>query len=236
MLVNMNNNNFLAQINITFHDELLLKQALTHRSYINEHGADDVGDNERLEFLGDAVLDFIVGDMLYRRYPNMPEGDLTRLRAALVRTESLAELAQRLQLGLQLRMGKGEEGTGGRDRQTNLCAVFEALVGALYLDQGVEAVKNFAEPYLNSQLEQILNESLDKDARSQLQEWSQAELNLTPLYRTVSATGPDHQKEFLVEVVIGETVAGEGKGRSKQTGAQAAARAALQRVNNGEFP
>ena len=136
MLVNMNNNNFLAQINITFHDELLLKQALTHRSYINEHGADDVGDNERLEFLGDAVLDFIVGDMLYRRYPNMPEGDLTRLRAALVRTESLAELAQRLQLGLQLRMGKGEEGTGGRDRQTNLCAVFEALVGALYLDQG----------------------------------------------------------------------------------------------------
>lgn len=232
----MNNPNMFAQISTLFSDVLLLKQALTHRSYINEHGADDVGDNERLEFLGDAVLDFVVGEMLYRRYPTMPEGDLTRLRAALVRTESLAELAQQLRLGEQLRMGKGEEGTGGRDRQTNLCAAFEALVGALYLDQGIEAVKALAEPYLNSQLEQILNESLDRDARSQLQEWSQAELNLTPVYRTVSATGPDHQKEFLVEVVIGDAVAGQGTGRSKQTGAQAAAREALQRVKNGELP
>jgi ribonuclease III len=232
----MNNSNMLTQISTLFNDVLLFKQALTHRSYINEHGADDVGDNERLEFLGDAVLDFVVGDMLYRRYPTMPEGDLTRLRAALVRTESLADLAQQLRLGEQLRMGRGEEGTGGRDRQTNLCAAFEALVGALYLDQGIEAVKALAEPYLNLQLEQILNESLDRDARSQLQEWSQAELNLTPVYRTVSATGPDHRKEFLVEVVIGDVVAGQGTGRSKQTGAQAAAREALQRVKNGEFP
>lgn len=232
----MTSDNTLIQIDAMFDDELLFKQALTHRSYINEHGTDDVGDNERLEFLGDAVLDFVVGDMLYQRYPTMPEGDLTRLRAALVRTESLAELAQRLRLGEQLRMGKGEESTGGRDRQTNLCAAFEALVGALYLDQGIESVKTFAEPYLNTQLEQILNESLDKDARSQLQEWSQAELNLTPVYRTVSATGPDHQKEFLVEVIIGDAVAGQGTGRSKQTGAQAAARAALHRVKNGEFP
>ncbi|MEZ4666643.1 MAG: ribonuclease III [Anaerolineae bacterium] len=219
-----------------FDNDLLFKQALTHRSYVNEHGVDDVSDNERLEFLGDAVLDFIVGDMLFRRYPDLPEGDLTRMRAALVRTESLANLAQTLQLGQQLRMGKGEEGTGGRDRQTNLCAAFEALVGALYLDQGLDKVVEFTEPYLNAQLEQILSEALDRDARSQLQEWSQAELNLTPMYRTVSASGPDHQKEFNVEVTIGEQIAGQGMGRSKQMGAQAAARAALERIKRGEFP
>ena len=219
-------------INLKFQNALLLTQALTHRSYINEHGAADTGDNERLEFLGDAVLDFLVGEMLYQRYPEMPEGDLTRLRAALVRTESLASLAQQIGLGEELRMGKGEETTGGRERQTNLCAVFEALVGALYLDQGLPAVQDFVIPHLNPLLEQIRTEALDRDARSTLQEWSQAELNLTPIYRTVSASGPDHQKEFLVEVLIGDVVAGQGIGRSKQAGAQAAARSALENMKN----
>src|SRR5262245_25156574 len=143
-------------INLKFQNALLLTQALTHRSYINEHGAADTGDNERLEFLGDAVLDFLVGEMLYQRYPEMPEGDLTRLRAALVRTESLASLAQQMGLGEELRMGKGEETTGGRERQTNLCAAFEALVGALYLDQGLPAVHDFVTPQLNPMLEQII--------------------------------------------------------------------------------
>src|SRR3954470_16487719 len=219
-------------IDLKFQNSLLLKQALTHRSYINEHGATDTGDNERLEFLGDAVLDFLVGDMLYQRYADLPEGDLTRLRAALVRTESLAALAQQMGLGEALRMGKGEETTGGRERQTNLCAVFEAVVGALYLDQGLPAVQEFVIPQLNPMLEQIITAALDRDARSTLQEWSQAELNLTPIYRTVSSSGPDHQKEFLVEVLIGDVVAGQGIGRSKQAGAQAAARSALENINS----
>jgi ribonuclease-3 len=223
-------------INLKFQNALLLTQALTHRSYINEHGATDTGDNERLEFLGDAVLDFLVGEMLYQRYPEMPEGDLTRLRAALVRTESLASLSQQMGLGEELRMGKGEETTGGRERQTNLCAVFEALVGALYLDQGLPAVQEFVMPQLNPLLEQIITAALDRDARSTLQEWSQAELNLTPIYRTVSASGPDHQKEFLVEVLIGDVVAGQGIGRSKQAGAQAAARSALENMKSSNPP
>ena len=231
-----NSSTLIKGIDLNFRDPLLLRQALTHRSYINEHGASDTGDNERLEFLGDAVLDFLVGDMLYQRYTEMPEGDLTRLRAALVRTESLAALAQQLGLGIALRMGKGEENTGGRERQTNLCAAFESVVGALYLDQGLPAVQEFVIPHLNPLLEQIITAALDRDARSSLQEWSQAELNLTPIYRTVSSSGPDHQKEFLVEVLIGETVAGQGIGRSKQSGAQAAARSALDNISNGTFP
>lgn len=225
-----------GRIGLRFRRLELLQQALTHRSYINEHGASEVGDNERLEFLGDAVLDFLVGDMLYQRYPEMPEGALTRLRAALVRTEALGELAANLQLGDMLSMGRGEEGSGGRQRMTNLCAAFESLVGALYLDQGLEAVQAFVRPRLDSLLERVLIEERDKDARSSLQEWSQATLSLTPRYQTISASGPDHLKEFVVEVSIGETIVGRGEGRSKQTAAQAAAREALRRVREGSFP
>ena len=224
-----------TQIGLKFKNGDLLQQALTHRSYINEHGDDSASDNERLEFLGDAVLDFLVGDMLYQRFPDMPEGDLTRLRAALVRTESLAELARNLGLGQALRMGKGEDASGGRERLTNLCATFESVVGALYLDQSLDAVRAFVSPLLDSLLEQILADSRDKDARSRLQEWSQATHNLTPAYRTVSATGPDHQKEFLVEVVIGERGVAHGTGRSKQAAAQAAAREALHLLEKGEL-
>ncbi len=231
-----NASSLVKTIDLEFNNIALLKQALTHRSYINEHGASDTGDNERLEFLGDAVLDFLVGDMLYQRYPDLSEGDLTRLRAALVRTESLAGLSRQMGLGEALRMGKGEENTGGRERLTNLCAAFESLVGALYLDQGLPSVQKFVTPLLDPLLEEILSASLDRDARSSLQEWSQAELNLTPTYRTVSSSGPDHQKEFLVEVVIGDVVAGQGIGRSKQAGAQAAARSALENIKNDNFP
>ena len=223
------------QIGLHFSNADLLQQALTHRSYINEHGDDSASDNERLEFLGDAVLDFLVGDMLYQRFPDMPEGDLTRLRAALVRTESLAELARDLGLGQALRMGNGEESSGGRERLNNLCATFEAVVGALYLDQSLDSVRTFVTPLLDTLLEQILADSRDKDARSRLQEWSQATHNLTPAYRTVSATGPDHQKEFVVEVVIGEHGVAHGTGRSKQAAAQDAAREALRLLEKGEL-
>lgn len=227
-------NDFQTQAGLHFSDQELLQQALTHRSYINEHGAAE-GDNERLEFLGDAVLDFLVGEILFQRFPAMPEGQLTRLRAALVRTESLAQLAREIRLGESLRMGKGEEVSGGRDRINNLCGAFEAVTGALYLDQGLVAVREFMLPRLESLLDQVLEEAIYKDARSRLQEWSQATLNKTPAYRTVSATGPDHEKEFVIEVLIGDKVAGRGVGRSKQIAAQAAARDAMRLVERGEL-
>ncbi len=224
---------FQTENGLHFNDLSLLQQALTHRSYVNEHDENDLSDNERLEFLGDAVLDFISGEMLYRRFPAMPEGDLTRLRAALVRTESLASLAQRCRLGEALRMGKGEEKGGGRERPNNLCGGFEAMIGALYLDQGLEAVKVFVMPQLQERLEQVLAESLDRDARSILQEISQADYNLTPIYRLVAASGPEHEKQFTFEALIGEQVVGSGTGRSKQAASQAAARDALDRLENG---
>lgn len=231
----MNLDQIQSDLRLAFQNPDWLRQALTHRSYVNEHEDWNEGDNERLEFLGDAVLDFVVGDMLFQQFADMPEGDLTRLRAALVRTESLGELARQIRLGKYLRMGKGEEASGGRERLTNLCGAFEALVGAVYLDSGLDAARRFVTPMLNQLLQQILTGSLDKDARSQLQEWSQATHNVTPMYRTVSATGPDHQKEFLVEVVLGEMVAARGAGRSKQAAAQAAAREALRRIQDGEL-
>jgi ribonuclease III len=226
---------FQEQVGLRFADDSLLQQAMTHRSYVNEHDDENLIDNERLEFLGDAVLDFLAGDMLYQRFTKMPEGDLTRLRAALVRTESLARLAQTCHIGETLRMGKGEEASGGRERLNNLCGAYEALIGALYLDKGMDAVRDFVTPPLNELLEQVIAESLDKDARSLLQEWSQAQRNQTPNYRTVSEAGPDHEKEFTVEVLIGDQVAGRGTGRSKQSAAQSAARDALTRIERGEL-
>ncbi len=222
-------------LGVQFKNTDLLVQALTHRSYINEYEGEDIADNERLEFLGDAVIDLVVADMLYRKYPELPEGDLTRLRAALVRTEGLAQLALECRLGDFLLIGKGEANSGGRTRPTNLCRGFEAVVGALYLDQGMGAVRRLILPRMKRLLKRVWEEGLYRDARSDLQEWSQAELNVTPVYRTITASGPDHDKEFLVEARIGEQVAGRGVGRSKQSAAQAAARAALRYLDRGEL-
>jgi ribonuclease-3 len=218
---------------LRFSDPSLLQQALTHRSYVNEHDDASLSDNERLEFLGDAVLDFISGEMLFQRFPQMPEGDLTRLRAALVRTESLALLAQKCRLGEALRMGKGEEKGGGRERPNNLCGGFEAVMGALYLDQGFDAVRVFVIPQLLERLEQVVAESLDRDARSILQEISQAQYNLTPAYRLVESSGPEHEKLFTFEALIGSQIVGRGAGRSKQAASQAAAQNALERLESG---
>jgi ribonuclease III len=228
---------FQAENQLYFDDSALLLQALTHRSYANEHDEADLSDNERLEFLGDAVLDFISGEMLFLRYPEMPEGDLTRLRAALVRTESLAALAINCRVGEVMRMGKGEEKGGGRERLNNLCGAFEAVIGALYLDQGLAAVKTFVIPQLLERLQIVLEESLDKDARSILQEISQAKYNLTPAYRLVEASGPEHEKEFTFEALIGDYAVGRGSGRSKQAASQSAAQDALHNLENGlEIP
>jgi len=222
------------RLGMKFLDLSLLQRALTHRSYLNEHPEHNLEDNERLEFLGDAVLDFIAGAWLYDRFPELDEGHLTRLRAGLVRTETLARFAQSYLLGDSLLLGRGEAESGGRARRKNLCGSFEALVGAIYLDQGMEAARIFVEPLFGPALDDILSRSTDKDAKSLLQEWSQATFGETPVYRTVSSRGPDHAKEFTVVVVIGSTVCGQGIGYSKQIAAQAAAQQALEAIEAGD--
>lgn len=226
---------FQDLIDVHFHKSEILLRALTHRSYVNESNA-EMRDNERLEFLGDAILDFIVAEMLFRRFLDVSEGELTQLRAALVRTDSLAQLGAECRLGEYLLIGKGEENSGGRTRQNNLCRGFEALIGAIFMDSGLKAVKNFIIPRLDILLEHVIANNLHKDARSVLQERSQAELRFTPIYRLVDAAGPDHEREFLVEVVVGETVIGEGVGASKRSAAQAAAREALTRLEEKGWP
>lgn len=228
-------NKVQGRLDVRFTDLSLLQRALTHRSYLNEHPEHMLEDNERLEFLGDAVLDFIAGAWLYHRYPEMDEGRLTRLRAGLVRTETLAKFAETLDLGDALLLGRGEDESGGRRRISNLCGSFEALVGALYLDQGMDAAQSFVEPLLGPALDDILKRATDKDAKSLLQEWSQAELGLTPIYRTIASEGPDHAKEFTVAVMIGQTECGRGTGHSKQAAAQLAAQQALAAVEAGEI-
>jgi ribonuclease-3 len=217
-------------LGLQFGDASLLECALTHRSFLNENSAAEMKDNERLEFLGDAVLDFIVAEHLVRCFPDRQEGDLTSLRAALVRTETLAEFADQIRLGSYLRLGRGEAESGGRRRPALLCSGFEALMGAVFLDQGLDAVAKLVLSFVLPTIPNVLAEELDRDAKSQLQVWSQAQWHLTPRYRTVSERGPDHAKEFTVEVLIGETVHGQGQGTSKQSAEQAAAAAALATV------
>ncbi len=216
-------------LGIAFADKSLLQRALTHRSYLNEHPDFPFEDNERLEFLGDAVLDFVTGEYLYHRFPELREGSLTSLRSVLVRRETLARFARHLDLGSCLLMGHGEAESGGAQRPAILCAAFEALVGALYLDQGLDAVRSFVEPLIEPVVARTLREELDKDAKSRLQELAQGRLRRTPRYATVAESGPDHAKEFTVQVTIGGVVYGRGRGRSKQQAAQVAAQDALER-------
>ncbi len=207
----------------------LLELALTHPSFAHEHPEEggEEHHNQRLEFLGDAVLDFLVAAWLYRNHPNLPEGPLTRLRATLVCTTTLASLAQRLGLGEALRLGRGEEESGGNSRVANLCDAFEALTGALYLDGGLEITWQCLEPWFAQEAQAILRAGADVDAKSRFQEWAQADLGITPAYRIVDENGPDHAKVFIAQVLLNERVAGEGQGSSKRLAEQAAAQAAL---------
>jgi len=217
-----------------FRDLDLLHRALTHPSYVNEHPEDGTGDNQRLEFLGDAVIDFLAGAWVYRHYPGFDEGQMTRLRASLVRTQTLAQLARQVGIGEALRLGHGEEEAGGRERDANLCDAFEAVVGALYLDGGLVAAKFFVEPLIGPVAEATLAAEADWDAKSRLQEWSQAELGGTPRYRIVAEEGPDHAKTFRAVVLLGEEMAGQGQGRNKQAAEQAAAQAAWEALIRSE--
>ncbi|MBN1331624.1 ribonuclease III [Candidatus Dojkabacteria bacterium] len=215
-------------LGIKFNNPEILKQSLIHKSYLNEKSGAELESNERLEYLGDAVLELIVTSFLFSKYPNRPEGDLTSFRAALVKTESLAETAMSLEYGHCLYMSKGEEGTGGRERPYILANTFEAVLGAIYLDQGYEIANNFVIKALLPKLEDIVENRLDIDNKSKLQNLAQEILKDTPTYELLNENGPDHDKEFEIRVIIANNDFGHGKGKSKQEAEQAAANKALE--------
>lgn len=219
-------------LGFTFGDKSLLTRALTHRSYLNENSDLPYLDNERLEFLGDAILDFVAAEFLYQRFPEMSEGDLTSLRAALVKGETLARFAAELGLPPYLLMSRGEDAAGGRSRVPLLAGAFEALVGAMYLDRGFDGARLLVLRFLVPEAERIHHQRLDRDPKSTLQELSQGRLQVTPLYRLVETRGPDHAKQFTIEVVLKDQVYGRGTGRSKQIAEQEAARVAIETLES----
>lgn len=221
---------FNSRNELKFENLRLLSRALTHRSFLNEH-PEVIEDNERLEFLGDAVLDFLVGSWLYNHMPEMAEGRLTSLRAALVRNEQLARFAKKINLGAAIRLGKGEADSGGRLRSSVLGSAFEALIGAIYIDGGLAKVQVFLEPMLEEVIENVLLDNKDLDPKSQFQEFTQANGLGTPSYETMDVSGPDHMRTYRVKAVVGEEVYGYGEGHSKQAATKAAALDALARLN-----
>lgn len=225
---------FATRLALPIKDTRLIFRALTHRSFLNEN-PQALEDNERLEFLGDAVLDFVVGSWLYQHFPEMAEGEMTRLRANLVSTERLGEFGRQIQINRALRIGHGEEESGGRNRTAMLCNAFEAVIGALYLDSGIPAVEGFMAPLLEGVVPAILLGEGGRDPKSQLQEWAQARGLGAPHYRIVAETGPDHSKDFQVEVDVNGRMLGRGQGRSKQAASKAAARAALKLMEMEEM-
>lgn len=226
----MSLNDLEATLGFVFEDKSLLQRALTHRSYLNENPDAPWLDNERLEFLGDSILGFVTAEHLYHHFPEMKEGDLTSLRAALVRGETLAEFAGDLNLAPHLLISHGEEAGNGRARPALLAATLEAVIGALYLDRGMTAAHTLIVRMIDSKVNRILQERLDRNAKSLLQELSQGRLRMTPSYRLVETAGPDHAREFTVEAVLGRQVYGIGRGRNKQAAEQEAARAAIVRL------
>jgi ribonuclease-3 len=213
---------------ITFTDKKILERAFIHRSFINENPKSGLSHNERYEFLGDAVIELIVTDFLFKQYPNHTEGELTAYRSALVNAVIMGEVAAALGMNEYLLLSRGEQKDNGRARQTILANTYEAFVGALYLDQGYDACKSFVSKSLLPRLEEIIKNKLWKDAKSQVQEEAQDKLGVTPSYRVVGESGPDHDKYFTIGIFFGEKKIAEGKGRSKQEGEQKAATAALE--------
>ncbi|MEK7091726.1 MAG: ribonuclease III [Patescibacteria group bacterium] len=219
---------FEEVIGVSFKDKNLLKQAFVHRSYINEHKNLAVGHNERLEFLGDAVLELVVTDFLYHKYPDKPEGDLTAYRAALVNAVTLSEQASMLAMNDYLLLSKGESRDKGRARQYILANTYEAVTGAIYLDQGYDVAKTFIESTVLTNDEKIVSQSLAQDYKSSFQKKAQEAFSQTPLYKVLSESGPDHNKRFVVGLFIGDEVIAEGQGHSKQEAEQEAARHGLE--------
>lgn len=215
-------------LGVSFTDRNYLLSAMTHRSFLNEHKEATQDHNERLEFLGDAVLELVVTDFLYRKYPEKPEGELTAVRAALVNTNSLADASTKLGLNDHLLLSKGEAKDTGRARVYILANAFESVVGAMYLDQGYDTAKDFIGRQLFDLTERIVEKRLWQDAKSRFQEVSQEQVGVTPSYETLSQTGPDHDRTFTVGVFLKDEKIAEGQGRAKQEAEQAAAEKAIE--------
>jgi ribonuclease-3 len=219
-------------LNVKFNDLETLRIALTHRSFLNETTDKSISNNERYEFLGDAILEFIVTKYLFNKYLDRPEGELTSFRAATVRTTSLAETAQIIGLGEYIYMSKGEESTGGRTRPYILANTVEAVLGAIYLDQGIESVEQLLNRVLLPKIDLIVEQRLDIDSKSKLQEMCQEQFNVTPSYELISSTGPDHAKIFTMGLRLNKTIIKKGMGRNKQEAEQSAANLAIQDWEN----
>ncbi len=217
-------------LGIAFSNKALLEQAFVHSSYLNENFDFSLSSNERLEFLGDAILDFIVAERLYKEFPKSPEGELTEIRASLVCRETLAEIASSLKLGEWLLLGQGEETNGGRTRQSNLANVMEALIGATYLDLGLAKTRNFVLQQLKPFLEKAKHREISPNYKALLQEFTQSKEHLTPTYHLIAATGPDHDKEFTVQVLVENKVLGQGTGKNKKAAEMQAARSAWEKL------
>jgi ribonuclease-3 len=217
-------------LGVVFNDPSLLEQALIHGSYINENPGLALASNERLEFLGDAVLGMVVAEKLYQDFPHLDEGEMTRLRAALVRRETLARVAASIGLGDHLYLGKGEEASGGRAKPNNLASALEAVIAAIFLDQGANKAGDFILRLLSTELEQVVKQGAEPDYKTRLQEFIQAREQKAPTYDLIEVVGPEHGKTFIVEVRLGEIILGRGSGKSKKAAETEAARLALEKL------
>src|SRR5476649_1346162 len=226
---------FQDRLGIHFNDITLLERAFIHRSYLNEHPKLGLEHNERIEFLGDAVLELVVTDYLYRNFPN-PEGDLTNWRSALVKTESLAAVAEKLEIAQYFKLSRGEAKGNARSHALISANAVEAIIGATYLDQGYDVAGKFITEQIISRLPEILRDGTWMDPKSKFQELAQERFGLTPSYRVMHEAGPDHDKVFTVGVYVGDTIYGKGSGSSKQAGQQMAAAAALAKLTRATTP
>ncbi len=217
-------------LDISFNNQSLLEQALVHRSHLNENPGFAPASNERLEFLGDAVLDLVIAEKLYQDFPHFTEGEMTKLRSALVRRDTLSRMARTIKLGDYLYLGKGEETSGGRHKPANLAGALEAVIAAIFIDQGSATARDFIIGLLGKELEKVVSQDAVADYKSQLQQFIQARQQSAPTYHVVEAVGPDHDKRFTVEVRVGDTVLGRGSGKSKKIAETEAARSALDQL------
>lgn len=218
-------------LGVLFTDASLLEQALVHSSHVNENPGATPTSNERLEFLGDAVLSQIVALKLYQDFPRLAEGKMTKLRAALVRRDTLARMARSIGLGDHLYLGKGEEASGGRSKPANLAGAMEAVIAAVFLDQGSATARDFTLRLLDAELQKVVSQNIGIDYKSELQELIQAKEQRAPTYHVIEETGPPHDKKFTVEVRTGETVLSRGSGKSKKAAEAEAARQALEELS-----